>query len=103
MDILLFIIMAGLGLTLTAFSIKANSPVLAIFGGILIILAGLSTLYNGVQVPMVSLTVNETGDMITETVNQSITNSLIDSVSLGLPILLLGLYIVYAAALKLYQ
>jgi hypothetical protein len=103
MDVILFLIMAGLGIALTFFSHKADSPVMAMFGGILLILAGLSTLFDGVEVPMVSLTINETGNFTTETVEQEITNGLIDAAALGLPVLLLGLYIVYAAALKLYK
>jgi hypothetical protein len=102
MDIFLFIIMAALGLIITFFSMKANSPVFALFGGLLIILAGSSTMYDGVKVPMVALTINETGNFTTETVETSITNGLIGNVALGLPVLLLGIYILYASSLKLY-
>lgn len=95
MDVIAFVIMLGIGLVLTFFSISAKSHVFGMFGGIILILVGLAGIFGGLQMPMLSLTINETGNFTTETVHTDIVSGsdLLDSIYFNLPIIIIGMFV----------
>lgn len=102
MELITFLIATGLGLILTGWSMKAESFVFGLFGGIIILLTSLALLSGGLQQQMVELTINETGNFTTQLVSQDLINDedILDSARFGIPLLGLAIYIIYASAMS---
>lgn len=102
MELISFLIAIGLGLILTGWSMKAQSYIFGLFGGIIILLTSLALLSGGLQQQMVQLTINETGNFTTEIVSQDLIDDtdILDTARFGIPILGLAIYIIYASAMS---
>jgi hypothetical protein len=101
MEVISFLIYIGLGIVLTYFSVKAESPVFGLFGAMILLISGLTIMTGGLQASYIELTINETGNYTTSVVEQDLIDntSVLDSGRFGLPIIGLAIYIFYASAM----
>jgi len=102
MEILAFLILYGIGLILAFLSVKSKSYPIGMFGGLMMFLAAISILSGGIQMPIVEVTINETGSLITDTVKAEVIplDAIVDRAAFGLPLMLFGLFILINALLE---
>lgn len=101
MELITFIISISIGLIVTAFSLKSQSYVFGLFGGIMLILLSMSVIAGGLQKQMIEITINETGNYTTNTIEtEMLEGEIINNAKFSIPILGLGLYILINCALR---
>lgn len=102
MDVLSFLILYGIGIILTFLSVKSKSYPIGMFAGLIMFLSSLSMMVGGLQVPIVEVTINETGSLITDSsaIDMIGSTDLLDKATFGLPLMLFGLYIMIEAILS---
>ena len=101
MELITFIISMSIGLIVTGFSLKSQSYVFGLFGGIMLVLLSMSVLAGGLQKQMIEITVNETGNYTTNTVEtEMLEGDIMNNAIFSIPILGLGLYILINCALR---
>lgn len=100
MEMITFVIAMAIGLVVTAFSLKGQSYVFGMFGGIMIIMLALSVLTGGMQKQMIEISINETGNYTTNTIStEMLEGDMLNNAKFSIPLLGLGIYILINCAM----